>query len=159
MSIDAIAFKAPSGFAGQLSRPTAPFTNISEVTSAITNFGDVVDLTSGKVQPITSGSTVVFGIAVRAFPIQSQVFPNAAIGAGAYAANTVADILKNGYIIVKVVGTANVGDTAYVVTNASTAGHPVGSIVASSTGAIAIGAVFNTAANSEGFAELHVQIA
>ena len=104
MSIDSILYRAPSGFAGDLTRATAPTTVEPNVGAETIVFGAAVVYDAGKVRNVVDTDTAISGIAVRPFPVQTASVNNS-IGTGSYAAGDVVDVLKDGYIAVKVQNT------------------------------------------------------
>lgn len=119
----AITLRAPTGFAGGISR-TDSLTVQQEIVDTGTPptlYGGVVKLVSGKLQPLASGDTVATviatgGILVRPFPVQSvtNTFGNATPPASG-----LADVLKRGYICVPLkIGTAAKMGQVYVVKTA-----------------------------------------
>lgn len=169
MSIDAIQYKAPSVFPGDLTRPTAPFTTETAIglsTNFPTVFGDpvAIDSTTGQVRPIGAGDDTadIFGAVVRVFPTQSASYPNSAIGAGSPSASEPLTILRDGYIGVKVKGSATPvkGGAVYVQTVAST-GRPVGSVSAAADSTntfVWVGAQFTGGIDANGNSEIHFRV-
>lgn len=98
--------RMPSGIPGAISRPGAPCVvepNIILTTNPPLLYGIpvAIDSATGKVRPIGAGDTIanVYGILVRPFPTQSA---GTALGAAVPPASGMCDVLKAGYICVKV---------------------------------------------------------
>lgn len=103
---NAFLYRMPEGFAGAVTRlelaKIEPQT--MDPNTPATLYGIPVKMVSGKIQPINSGSDVVYGLLVRPYPTQSTV--NQAIGQGTPSTELQCDILRSGYMTVKVtVGT------------------------------------------------------
>ena len=163
MAIDSILYRAGNGFAGDLTRPASPFTAEPNVTSTDIPFGSAAVLDSGKVRAIAGGDTAVFGIVVRPYPIQGQTYPNQAVGVGSIKSGAIADVLKAGYVNVKVQGaTAPAkGGAVYVRTVDGGAGLPVGGFEAAADGTdsfVVTGALFNGTVDASGVAEIAYNI-
>lgn len=162
MSIDSIKYRAQAAFAGDLTRPNAPFTTIPKVTSSDITFGAPVVEASGKVRAVLGTDTAISGFAVRSTPIASHQYPNAGINEGGYITGQVIDVIKDGYIAVKVLNTTEpaLGGKVFVRVVAAT-GLPIGSIEAVDDGANTfevVGAVFNSNRDASGIAEIHLSV-
>jgi hypothetical protein len=99
-------YRMPSGIPGALTRAGAPCVvepNIILGTNPPLLYGIpvAVDPSTGKIRPIGAGDTIanVYGILVRPFPTQSA---GVAMGAAVPPTSGMCDVLKAGYINVKV---------------------------------------------------------
>ena len=160
MSYDSILYRAPSGFAGDLTRATAPFTAEPNISSEAIDFGSPVVYDTGKVRAVVTTDTAISGIAIRPFPIQSS---SNAFGTGTYAAGDVVDVLKDGYIAVKVQTTTVPvrGGAVYVRVVAAT-GLVIGGFEAADDAAntfLVAGATFNGGVDANGVSEIFLSIA
>ena len=178
MAIDAITYKAPSVFPGDLTRPESPF--ITEVgyqlaATPVTLFGVPVamDSTTGYYRLIASGDVIsnnasgpaaspyitVVGFSVRSFPTQAA--SNTAIGTAGPLATETLTILKEGYIGVNVYGSGTApkkGGAVYVGTVANAGVTAVGRISSASDSGnsfIILGAHFTGGVDSNGNAEIY----
>lgn len=133
-------------------------------------YGILTKIVSGKIRPIASGDTIaslsLAGFLVRPFPLQEAIgtsAANEALGAAApdYT-NKLADILKRGYMTVKVTaggGTALAsiakGNAVYVRVTADT-GKAVGDIEAGSASGneVVTGAYFMGGVDADGYGEI-----
>lgn len=103
---NAIIYRMASGIPGALSRGEGQATiepQIYDTDYPVTVFGVPVKYVSGKVRPIASGDTiasVVQGFLVRPYP--TQYTSNEALAAGTPNTAQIANVLKRGYIMVKV---------------------------------------------------------
>lgn len=175
MAIDAITYKAPSVFPGDITRPESPFTTevgYQLAATPVTLFGVPVamDSTTGNYRPIAAGDLIsnnasatpyntVVGFSVRSFPTQAA--SNTAIGTAGPLATETLTILKEGYIGVSVYGSGAApkkGSAVYVGTVANAGVTAVGRIssAADSTNSfIILGAHFTGGVDSNGNAEIY----
>ncbi len=125
-----------------------------------TAYGSFVKMVSGKLRPIASGdaATVVYGVLVRPYPQQSA---SNDFGAATPPTSGIADVLRRGFIAVKVTqGTPASRGTVYVRVTAAS-GKLVGDIeaVSDSTNSVVVaGAEFTGAADANGIAEISFNI-
>ncbi len=119
----AFNYRMPAGFAGDVNRthPASIEPGLPDVTNPPQFYGQCVtiDATSGNVRRIgvvdDSALTDIYGVAVRAYPIQQMTGgPAAAFGAGPVPTNQPVDILKSGYIMAPVNGVPKKGDQVFV---------------------------------------------
>jgi hypothetical protein len=95
----------PAGIPGAVSRieEATIEAGIYDTSYPVTQFGLPVKIVTGKVRPIAGTDTIastVIGFLVR--PYVSQGLTNEALGTAAPVTTQIADILKRGYIMVKV---------------------------------------------------------
>jgi hypothetical protein len=165
----AYPFRAPSGIPGDLTRLAAGITvepNVQDATLPVTAYGRAVKLSNtGGMTPITSGDALadVYGISVRAYPVQSQSTANyggTTIGSSGVPPEAGAlDILKRGYINVRLYGSAAAakGGPVYIWTAASAGTHIQVGFEATSPGGDGFevtNAYFTGAADADGNAEI-----
>jgi len=168
----AFLFRMPAGFPGDVNR-TRPCTIEPTVTSSTnppTSFGQavVLDATTHGVRLInvSTDSVAPYGITVRPYP--SQETSTTAMGAVGFGAGTPAltgimDVLRSGYINVKVNGaTVPVkGGVVYVWHAASSGAHVQGGFEAVSTGGSTItltNCAFNGPTDADGVTEIMFNI-
>ncbi len=103
---NAITYRMPVGFQGAISRDPAQATiepQIYDTDHMPTQFGIPVKYVSGKVRPIAATdvvANVAQGILVRPYPIQGAI--NEVMGTATPNPAQIADVMKRGYITVKV---------------------------------------------------------
>jgi hypothetical protein len=176
----AFQFRMPAGFPGDVNRThpcsIEPAINDSAHPVAYVGYPVLVNPTSNDVRGVLgtdTGITLIYGVAVRAFPLQQATAdgPYGAQNFGAYVppAGQPIDVLKQGYIMVQVnVGASSVakGSTAYVritIGGSSPAGAVVGGFEGANdatSGALTVAltnAVFNGPADANGIAELIIR--
>lgn len=160
----AIQFRMGAGFAGDVNRSHPA--NIEPVLNDVANppvaYGQAVvgDPASQGVRPLIVGDagTTIYGVVTRPYPV-SQVTGGmaAAIGSGVVFPGGISDVLKNGYILVPVVGQTKKFGTVFVWIAASGGGHVTGGFEAAASGgntAILANATWNGAPDATGIAEL-----
>lgn len=164
----AYPFRAPTGIPGDLTRLAAGITvepNVQDATLPMTAYGRLAKLSaSGGMTPITSGDAFadVYGISVRAYPVQEQATTNygaTSVGSSTPPETGAIDILKRGYINVRLYGSAAAakGGAVYVWTSASAGTHIQGGFEAASPGGDGFevtNAYFTGAADADGNAEI-----
>jgi hypothetical protein len=164
----AFPFRAPSGIPGDVNRIAAGATiepNFQHTTAPMTAYGRAAKLSAGGgMTPITSGDTFanVYGISVRAFPVQQQSATNygqTGLGSATPPETGAIDILKRGYISVRLFGTtsASKGGAVYIWTAASSGANTPGGFVAANPGGSGFqvtNAYFTGAADADGNAEI-----
>lgn len=157
--------RMPSGFIGQVTRDDSK-TIVSEIIDATTPptaYGSFVKLVSGKLQPIASGdaASVVLGLLVQPFPVQASGVVSALDTAATPPASGLADVMRRGYLAVKLAqGTAAKKGQVYVRVTADT-GKAVGDIetAADSAKCVAVtGCFFTGAADANGVVEVEFNI-
>lgn len=155
--------RMPVGVPGAVTRAEQGMTiqpELIDSTTPPTAYGQFVKLVAGKVQPVASGdaATVIMGLAVRAYPVQSATN---ALGVAAPPASGIINVLRRGYMAVTLAqGTAAKGAPVYVRATADT-GKAVGDIetAADSGKCVAVpGAFFEGAADANGITEISFNI-
>ena len=166
MASNAILYRMPSGIPGAISRHSQ--STIEPATMDPNNpfpayglFGKIVN---GKLIPLAAGDAagVIYGLLVRAYPTQGGN-PSDPIGAATPRAYGIGDVLRRGYMTVRVnAGTAAMNGQVYVRVGGASAGKPLGGIeaVADATPAntIVVNAVFMSAADASGNVEIAYNI-
>lgn len=160
MSIDSIKYRAQSAFAGDLTRPNAPFTVMPKIAAEAIAFGAAVVEVAGQVRKVLASDGNISGFALRSGPKASKQYPNALVNEGGYVAGEVVDLIKDGYVAVVVAGTTEpvAGGTVWIRISGT---GTVGAIEAAADGAHTIEAAnakFNTGRDANGIAEIHVAI-
>lgn len=166
-------YRMPAGIAGDIQRREEATVEpgLFDASYPCLAYGIFVKLVSGKYRPLVSTGNVnlVVGMLARPYPIQEPQGSSAASelnGAGVPNATMAADVLKRGYIAVKVTtGGATAptsiakGDQVYVRTTDGS-GKATGDIEAGSiTGNSAVtGCFFTGVADSNGFCEVAYNI-
>jgi hypothetical protein len=124
----------------------------------------VLDATSHKLRAVKASDSVVeYGILVRPFPAQSS---NNDAGAGGVPSAGIVDVLRRGYISVKLNGStaATPGGTVYVRVANGTSDSPVGGFEAAASGTDGADTVamtkafFTSAADADGNVELEFNL-
>lgn len=161
----AYTFRMPAGIPGDVTRQSQAKIEPQLFNSSLpfSGYGIPGKIASGKFVPIAGGEAAadIYGFLVRPNPITGA---NASdpLGTSVPPTKGVADVLKSGYMNVKVnAGTASLGSAVYVRVAAAAAGKPIGGIeaAADSTNTVAItGASFMGAADASGFAEIAYNI-
>lgn len=157
--------RLPSGFIGQVTRDDSKTIAPEVIDSATppTAYGSFVKLVSGKLQPIASGdaATVVHGILVQPFPVQDSGVTSSLSTAATPPTSGLADVMRRGYIAVKLAqGTAAKKGAVYVRVTADT-GKAVGDIetAADSAKCVAVtGCYFTGAADANGVVEVEFNL-
>lgn len=161
----AFVYRMPYGIPGDLTRQSSSTieSQIFDPANAFSAYGLFGKIASGKFIPVGAGdaATAVFGMLVRPFPITGSNGSDP-LGTAVPPTSGVANVLKRGYINVKVnAGTASVGSAVYIRVAAAAAGKPIGGIeaAADSTNTIVVaGAYFTGAADASGNAEIAYNI-
>lgn len=151
----AFPFRMGAGFAGEVNRthPAGIEPALNDATNPVLAYGLACVYTSAgnSVRQMASGDsslTNINGVTVRPNPQQPSTAPQPYGGTGTVAApfgyagtppvGAPIDILKQGYIIVPVVGTPVKGGAVYVWTGATGGGHTQGGFEAASGTTLAI---------------------
>lgn len=160
----AITFRMGAGFAGDVNRshPTNIEPALIDPNSPPTAYGQAVvgDVASQGVRPLQVGDagTTIYGVTVRPYPTQQTIGGMAAaLGSAVAPATGVTDVLKNGYILVPVVGTPTKFAPVFVWIAAPNGAHVTGGFEAVASGAntaLLAGATWNGGPDATGIAEL-----
>lgn len=159
----AYTFRMPAGIPGDVNRVQAATVETHQIdasTGTPARYGIPVKLVSGKVRATASGDagTDLFGWLVRPYPTNSGV---EALGAGTPASSGLCDVLRRGYMSVKLnAGTAAKGGAVYVRVTAS-GGAVVGDIETAADSAKCVvvpGAKFTGPADANGITEVEFNI-
>lgn len=166
----AFNYRMPAGFAGDVNRshPASIEPCLPDPTNFPTFPGQacVIDATSKLLRGIMagdSGLSDIYGVAIRAYPIQQQTGGMAAsFGVAALTAAQPVDVLKSGYIMVPVVGTPAKGGIVYVWAAAASGSHVPGGFEAAATGGSTIALPansysFNGGPDANGVAEVIIR--
>lgn len=102
---NAILYRMASGIPGALNRieHCTVVPEVFDATYPVTKYGLPVKIVSGEVRPIAAADTiasVMAGFLVRPYPTQAET--SEALGAATPNPNAIADIMKRGYMTVKV---------------------------------------------------------
>lgn len=159
-----IQFRMGAGFAGDVNRshPANIEPVLIDPNSPPTAYGQAVvgDVASQGVRPLAVGDpgTSIYGVTTRPYPVsQTTGGMSAAIGAAVPPTSGVTDVLKNGYVLVPVVGQTTKFAPVYIWIAASGGGHTTGGFEAVNGGgntALLAGALWNGAPDATGIAEL-----
>lgn len=144
-SYQAFQYRMPAGFAGDVQRAEIATIETQIIDSAAppAAFGVPVKMVAGKVQPINNAADTaasVYGFNIRAYPMQTN--GTDALGTATPPTSGVTDILKRGYIMASLGGTADAAKngTVYVRVAGAAAGKPLGGVeaAADSTNTVAL---------------------
>jgi hypothetical protein len=140
----AFQFRMGAGFAGDVNRthPSGIEPALGDPANFPTGYGQavMVGASNGVRNPVAgdqAGAVSIFGVVVRPFPVQQTVGGiSAAFASEVPQLNQPLDILKSGYVIVKLFGAAAAvkGSPVFVWAAASGGGHVQGGFEAVATG-------------------------
>ncbi|WFC66436.1 hypothetical protein EUC41_08975 [Achromobacter denitrificans] len=155
----AFVYRMPSGIPGDVSRKenSVVETQILNASLPFSAYGLVGKMAAGKFVPFAGGeaATDAYGVLVRPFPTNSGTD---GLGTATPPASGPGDVLRRGYITVKLNGGATVaaGGQAYIRVAAAAAGKPLGGWegAADSTNTVAINAIFMSGADADGNVEI-----
>ena len=158
----AFTYRMPAGIAGAVNRAEQATVEaqIFDASFPVTSYGRFVKIVSEKVRPIASGdaAAAVYGLLVRPFPTASS---QEGIGVATPPTSGVAEVLRRGYMTIKLDrGTAAKAAAVYVRVTADT-GKLVGDIetAADSAKCVAVpGCVFTGPADGGGAVEVAFNI-
>jgi hypothetical protein len=165
---NSFSFRMGAGFAGDVNRthPASVEPVLNDATNPVltAGLGCVINAAKNGVRQMAAGDTAVtriYGIAVRAYPIQdpgtSAAYGAQAQGSQLLPSGQAIDVIRDGYINVPVVGTPGKGDPAFIWVAASGGGHTQGGFEAQASGgntATLANVFFNGAPDSNGIAEV-----
>lgn len=162
----AFTYRMGAGFPGDVNR-THPFSvepALQDPTNPILGYGFacVVNTAANSVRQMAAGDTAltaVYGILARPYPTQQQSGGmSSPFGQQVPPATGVVDVLKQGYVMVPIVGQPTKGGAVFVWVAASSGSHVQGGFEAAATGGstIALGAriTFNGPPDANGIGEL-----
>lgn len=155
----AYVYRMPSGIPGDVSRKenSVVETQILNASLPFSAYGLVGKMAAGKFVPFAGGeaATDAYGVLVRPFPTNSGTD---GLGTATPPSSGPGDVLRRGYITVKLNGGATVaaGGPVYVRVAAAASGKPLGGFegAADSTNTVAINAIFMSAADADGNVEI-----
>jgi hypothetical protein len=149
----AFTYRMPAGFAGDINRthPASVEPNLPDPTNFPTFAGQacVIDATSKLLRFLgvvdDTALTDIYGVAVRAFPIQQQTGGmSASFGSSTMSAAQPVDVLKSGYIMVPVQGVPVKGGQVFVWAKPVSGNHVPGGFEAAATGGSTISLPLNS---------------
>ena len=154
--------RMPSGIPGHVSVVDGATIEqqLMDTTGIPGAFGDFVKIVAGRVRGIAASDTaaVIYGLLVRSFPTQS---PTDGLGAAAPVAGRMCDVLRRGYVNVRLqAGTAAKNGAVHVRVVAGS-GRLVGAIEAAQDGVntvLVAGCVFTGPADAAGNVEIAFNI-
>lgn len=153
--MSAYTTRMPAGKPGDITRKHGSIIEPGIVGATDIPHGAPIKIASGKMVVLENGDTAakLYGFMGRSFPTQGGTTP------GAVPAGASCDVVRSGYVLVKLaVGTPAKGDTVYVRTAPDT-GKAVGDIeAASATGNVTIEATFMGDADAAGNVEISFNI-
>lgn len=155
----AYVYRMPSGIPGDVSRKenSVVETQILNASLPFAAYGLVGKMAAGKFVPFAGGeaATDAYGVLVRPFPTNSGTD---GLGTATPPTSGPGDVLRRGYITIKLNGGATVaaGGQVYVRVAAAASGKPLGGFegAADSTNTVAINAIFMSAADADGNVEI-----
>jgi hypothetical protein len=146
---NAYLYRMPAGIAGDVTRKEVAKIEAEIIDSTLTPgyFGIPVKMISGKIERLNGGGDTVYGFLARPYPTSAA--SSEALGTATPVAGHAGDILRSGYMTVKV--TAGVAaKNANVLFNATT-----GLVEAGASGGTSISnAFFMGAADDDGYVEI-----
>jgi hypothetical protein len=161
----AYTFRMPSGVAGDVTRTNAPFIIETQFQGAhpVTAFGAPVFLVAGKVEALTAtqadGTHPVYGISVRSNPTSGSSYPSQGLGSATPNTTGILDILREGYINVKVNEVVAAGDAALLAVTGASAGQLSNAAGIIGTPTTIVVGKFTGPADAFGNAEIFVRFA
>ncbi len=136
---NAFITRMPAGIAGDVTRRehSTIEPQVMDTDYPVLRYGEPVKMVSGKIRPITTGDDVddIYGFGVRPYPVQTSI--SEALGAGTPPTNLPIDIMRRGYMTVKVQeGTPVKNADPFVRTIAAedTAAQPIGGLECATDG-------------------------
>ena len=103
---NAFIYRMPAGIAGDVTRREHATIEAQEMDAdyPVLRYGEPVKMVSGKIRPITTGDTVtdIYGFAVRPYPTESASSVSEVLGIATPNPANFLDILRRGYLTVKV---------------------------------------------------------
>lgn len=161
----AFTYRMGAGFAGTVNRlhPADIMPSLMDPTNPIRRYGDpCIAVSTGGYRGIIAADqaagTKINGVLVRSFPAQ-QANLSQALGDGVPPVTGIIDVLVEGNIMVKVVGSPTKRLQAFVWAAADSGNHKLGGFEAAATGGSTmalVNAYFNGPADANGVAELKV---
>jgi hypothetical protein len=158
----AYTYRMPAGIAGDVNRFHAGTTievNEIDASDPPTEYGIfvILDASVHAIRPLNTGDTTWYGLNVRPFPT-SQVNTTDGLGVSTPPVSGVEDVLKRGYMTVRLRGaTAAVkGGAVYGWAGATAGGHDRGGVeaAAGASGILITGAYFMGPADANGITEI-----
>ena len=136
---NAFITRMPAGIAGDVTRREHADIEpqVMDTDYPVLRYGEPVKMVSGEIRPITTGDDIndIYGFGCRAYPIQNS--SNEALGTGTPPTNLHFDVLRRGYMTVKVQdGTPAKNASVFVRTNAASdpVAQPIGGLECDSDG-------------------------
>lgn len=126
-------YRMPSGIPGDVSRKSHSTIEAHPITGSFAAYGLFGKLdTNGNFAPLGSSDTSVYGLLVRAYPVQSTTNTQ---GPAMPPTSGIQDVLRRGYMTVLCnAGTAKKGGAVFVRVDAATVSKPIGGIEAVADG-------------------------
>lgn len=161
----AFTYRMPAGIPGVVNRIQSATieTQIIDAAAPPGAYGVPVTIVAGKIQPVGTGdaAAAVYGFNVRPFPTQGNGVDG--LGVSTPPVSGITDILKRGYLSVKLNGTtaAAKNGAVYIRVAAAATGKPIGGLeaAADSTNTIAVAnAYFTGPADAGGITEIAFNI-
>jgi hypothetical protein len=155
--------RMPTGYVGNSTRSQELTAEpaLMNATTPVTGYGLPVKLSSGAVTGIVNGDTAaaVYGFLLKPGVTAGGSASNEAIGAATPPLTGIVDVMKRGYMLVKVngAGTPSKGSAVYIRVADPVAGSPIGGIegAADSSDTIVVtGAYFTGAKDADGLCEI-----
>ena len=139
MISNAFITRMPAGIAGDVTRREHADIEpqVMDTDYPVLRYGEPVKMVSGEIRPITTGDDIndIYGFGCRAYPVQNS--SNEAIGSATPPTNLLFDVLRRGYMTVKVQnGTPAKNASVYVRTVAASdpVAQPIGGLECDSDG-------------------------
>lgn len=162
---NSILIRMGSSVPGDLTRANAPHVVESAVLNSATPplaFGVPLALEAdGSVRPITAGdvTTDVYGVLIRPYPFQSRTY-DTPMGAGVPDPNVVGSVVRQGYVAVKINGSATPvrGGPVYVrtVTGTDTVIGGFSAAADSTNSFVLVGVTFTGGKDADGNGEIFI---
>ena len=139
MISNAFITRMPAGIAGDVTRREHADIEpqVMDTDYPVLRYGEPVKMVDGKIRPITTGDDIndIYGFGCRAYPVQTS--SNEALGTGTPPTNLHFDVMRRGYMTVKVQdGTPVKNASVYVRTFAASdpTAQPIGGLECDSDG-------------------------
>ena len=136
---NAFITRMPAGIAGDVTRREHADIEpqVMDTDYPVLRYGEPVKMVSGEIRPITTGDDIddIYGFGCRAYPVQTS--SNEALGTGTPPTNLHFDVLRRGYMTVKVQdGTPVKNASVFVRTGAASdpVAQPIGGLECDSDG-------------------------
>jgi len=136
---NAFITRMPAGIAGDVTRREHADIEpqVMDTDYPVLRYGEPVKMVSGEIRPITTGDDIndIYGFGCRAYPVQTS--SNEALGTGTPPTNLHFDVMRRGYMTVKVQDGTPVKNASVFVRTAAASdpvAQPIGGLECDSDG-------------------------